>query len=385
MKKSAYLQAKKSKRNKKQDSVVEIAKVIEVIEENHSEKSNHNSEKPFMCENCIKGTCQTSKLYARYMDDVITILKIQCILAKLEQINQLHPALTFTHEREIDGDLSFLDMLCQHRGKEVNTTWFTKSTDTGLVLNYHSLAPEKYKRGVIIGMIHRIYRSCSNWKNVTQSLEKARTILKNNQYPEDYTENIISRSLSKIITAESKKETEETEKEENDLFFINYRGKITEEYAKTLKNICESKESPAFRIPIKIIMTMRKLKTLMPTLKEKVPKMLKSDVVYQITCPVCKDSYVGQTERHMVTRFKEHIQRNGPVKEHIDRCDTDLSEEDIEIKMELMNKNKLLTYEALFIKQIQPVINTKEEYKSKKLTIKWVVDSLFPVKNLASV
>ena len=37
-----------------------------------------------------------------------------------------------------------------------------KKTDKGLVMNYHSLAPEIYKRSVVIGMVHRIIRSCSS-------------------------------------------------------------------------------------------------------------------------------------------------------------------------------------------------------------------------------
>ena len=354
------------------------------------EMPSHSGEKPnghnikVLEENKVKPSdLNKAKIYERYMDDCLTSIKRAVIIKKLEQINSLHPALTFTYETEkkhdLGGDLSFLDMLLLHRGCNISTTWFTKETDTGLVLNFHSLAPMKYKRALIIGMVHRIYRACSEWKHITDSLEKAKRILKNNQYPEEFIEEIIHKTLNNIIAPE-KKEEEKTEADEDILFFVNYRGKITDEYTKTLKSICENKESPTSRIPIKIIMTLRKIKTILPSLKASIPKMLKSHVVYQINCPVCADSYVGETERHMTTRLREHILRDGPVKTHIEKCKTELNEEDVIIKMELPNNQKLLTMEALFIKEISPKINTKEEFKSKKLNIKWVVESLFNIK-----
>ena len=335
------------------------------------------------CKKCNSDcTCKKSKLYKRYMDDIITALKVAIINAKLQQINNLHPALKFTHEREIKvkgvGKISVLDMMCLHEGKHVETTWYCKDTDTGLVLNYHALAPEKYKKGVIIGMIYRIYRACSSWKHIAESLDRARKILKNNQYPEDYIENTIKETLDKILTSSKETEKSEKEKEEHLSVFLNYRGKVTVDYAKRLKKICKSRDSPAFEIPIKIIYTMRKLKTLLPSLKSPVPKMLKSDVIYKLNCSVCNNSYVGQTERHATTRFTEHILREGPIKEHLSKCKTEMSEENVEILKEMRSNSKLLTYEALFIKEINPKINTREEFRSKKLTaIKWVVDSLY--------
>ena len=268
-------------------------------------------------------------------------------------------------------------MMCLHEGKHVTSTWYCKETDTGLVLNYHALAPERYKKGVIIGMIYRIYRACSNWKNIAESLNRARKILKNNQYPESYIENTINKTLDKII-ASNEKEKSEKEKEEYLLFFLNYRGRISEDYAKIIKKICKSRDSPAFEIPMRVIFTMRKLRTLLPSLKSPVQKMLKSDVIYKIECPVCKNSYVGQTERHATTRFTEHILRDGPIKEHLKACKTEIKEDNVDILMEMRSKSKLLTYEALFIKEYNPKLNTREEFKGKKLTaIKWVLDSLF--------
>ena len=41
--------------------------------------------------------------------------------------------------------------------------------------------------------------------------------------------------------------------------------------------------------------------------KDKVPKYLRSSVVYRFKCRCCSPSYVGQTTRHLHTRISEHL------------------------------------------------------------------------------
>ena len=101
----------------------------------------------------IKGK---ARLYFRYMDDILRDIKCQCIEAVLDDKNGLHPSLC-TCEREKDGAIRFLDMLICHSNKELRT-WYTKSTDTGLTMNYHALALQKYKRSIVSGLVHGIYR-----------------------------------------------------------------------------------------------------------------------------------------------------------------------------------------------------------------------------------
>ena len=116
-------------------------------------------------------------------------------------------------------------------------------------------------------------------------------------------------------------------------------------------------------------MTLRKLRTVIPSLKPPVEKMLKSGVVYKITCPSCK--VVGETTRHLQARFKEHQQRSGPIKQHLTYCVTTLTEEDIDIlQASARGEAYLLTLEALHINELKPTINTKDEWRSRELKIK---------------
>ena len=118
-------------------------------------------------------------------------------------------------------------------------------------------------------------------------------------------------------------------------------------------------------------MTLRKAKTVLPSLKPPVEKELRSGVVYKIECPRCQACYVGQTVRHLKTRISEHGYR-GPVKEHFIMCgvsDIDLKYIDI-LASTNQGENYLLTLEALQIKELKPSINTKDEFKSRALRIR---------------
>ena len=108
----------------------------------------------------IKGS---SKLYGRYMDDIIQDIKGNQIDAKLAEINRIHPSLKFTIEREEGNSIPFLNMKISRMEEKLSSTWYTKSTDTGLTMNFHALAPIKNKRSVVAGLVHRIHRACSWW------------------------------------------------------------------------------------------------------------------------------------------------------------------------------------------------------------------------------
>ena len=331
------------------------------------------------------GTIQgNSKVYFRYMDDILKEEKIVKVETILCDVNTLHPNLTFTLERARKQeqhpkkwDLPVLDMKIIHDRDtgSLSSTWYSKPTDTGLIMNFHALAPKRYKRSVVSGFVYRIFRACSTWQLFHESLEKAKRVLERNQYPPTFYESIIRETLDTILrqsqnTPESESipspaaETPPTQPSKSGKFKlrVQYRGKATEDYARALHK-CDA--------PCMIVMTLRKLKTVMPSLKPPVEKMLRSGLVYQLTCPSCDARYVGETCRHMLTRFKEHTQKAGPMKKHLQQCGATLTEDQVDIlQMSSRGEDFLLTLEALHIRERKPQINTKDEYRSRELTIK---------------
>lgn len=176
-------------------------------------------------------------------------------------------------------------------------------------MNYHALAPKWYKRSGISGFVYCIYRAYSLWQNFHDSLGKAKCILEKNQYPPTFYDPIIKQTLDSII-GEVQHPTEKSSIQSNTrsgkvTLFIQYRRKCTEDCACALHKI---------NAPCTIIMTLGKLKTVLPSLKPPVEKMLKSGLVYCLTCPRCSACYVGETSRYLKFCIREHIQRAGPMK-----------------------------------------------------------------------
>ena len=119
-------------------------------------------------------------------------------------------------------------------------------------------------------------------------------------------------------------------------------------------------------------MTLRKLKTMLPSLKQSIEKPFKSGLVYLIKCAECNAAYVGQTARHLKTRVNEHQAPSKPVKKHFQECGSSFNVESTEILAATSRGSRFLeTLEALFIEELQPSINTKDEYRSRTLTIKF--------------
>ena len=80
--------------------------------------------------------------------------------------------------------------------------------------------------------------------------------------------------------------------------------------------------------------------------------------------------YVGQTTRHLITRFKEHVGKRGLLKKHFEECDIVPSVDLLEV-LGRARGEKLLTLEALFISELKPKLNTKDEYRSRELKLKF--------------
>ena len=270
-------------------------------------------------------------------------------------------------------------MLIHNNRLKLSSSWYRKPTETDLTLNFHALAPFKYKKSVVISFIYRIFRSCSSWNNFHDGLNAARIILNKNQYPSSLVEDIIKNTLNNLLSvpkddnASEISDTSESSIDSNAYlvqvankdkfkFFINYRGKPTEQLARSFKKL---------NAPCNVIMTTKKMKFELPSLKPLVPRMLQSNVVYQISCPGCNSSYVGQTTRHLQRRFKEHTGNKGPVKTHFENCGIIPDQNIIKIIGKANTLAKLLTLEALFIKEICPLLNTKDEWRSRTLTLKF--------------
>ena len=99
--------------------------------------------------------------------------------------------------------IHFLDLCINHVNDKLNFPWYCKPTDTGLLMNYHTLAPTSYERSVVESFVHRVYRACSAEK--VSSLEKFMMIIQQNQYPTNFYDPIFSNTIEKLVPSKIKR------------------------------------------------------------------------------------------------------------------------------------------------------------------------------------
>ena len=110
----------------------------------------------------------------------------------------------------------------------------------------------------------------------------------------------------------------------------------------------------------------------MPSLKSSFSSELKSKVVYRLECCGCKSIYVGQTVRYLITRIEEHRKEDTPIGQHIRQCGSERGKSEFNWKIidQASSSIKLLTLEALHIRKERPAINTRDEFRSRELTLR---------------
>ena len=147
-------------------------------------------------------------------------------------------------------------------------------------------------------------------------------------------------------------------------FNLSYCGKLTDQLAVSFRKL---------NAACKVIMTSRKIKKKLPSLKPQVLKMLLSNVVYQITCLGCSASYVGMTTRHIQQCCREHLRNGGTMMAHFETCNSQTTEISVETITRVLDNfnsiSKLYALEALYIAQIKPSLNTKDECRSRSCKV----------------
>ena len=153
---------------------------------------------------------------------------------------------------------------------------------------------------------------------------------------------------------------EDNAKSRKSVLILQYHGKISDQLIQKVKKITDE---------VEVICITRKLKSILPSLKEPVPQMTRSRVVYKVMCTGCNACYVGMTARHFKTRLSEHLKVSAPVGAHLSSCRS-IDAYETEILDACHDTDKLSTLEALYIQKLDPQINTREEYATRPLTIK---------------
>ena len=104
-------------------------------------------------------------LYFRYVDDTFAIFHCESDCNTfLRELNNLHPSLKFTFEKELNDSLAFLDVSVERLDYKLIRSVFRKPTFTGHYLKWNSFSPAKRKINLISTLVHRALMICSKSK-----------------------------------------------------------------------------------------------------------------------------------------------------------------------------------------------------------------------------
>ena len=206
----------------------------------------------------------------------------------------------FTYENEINKMLPFLGVNIE-RNFNFATSVYRKPTFTGLYTKSNSFLPNRYKIGMIKTLIHRAYSLCSSFSLFHDEMKKLKNILVKNGFELCTIDRIIRKFLNDKFSTKVPIVSVNRAKIYIVLpyygqFSLNIRNQLRRFLSSTYPqiNFCFS-----FR-------TVKKLGQIF-WVKDKLPNVLASNIIYKYKCDCCDAVYIGQTCRHFGIRRSEHI------------------------------------------------------------------------------
>ena len=304
------------------------------------------------------------KIYRRYVDDTFLLFEsIDQADKFLQYLNAQHPNIKFTKEMEMDGSLSFLDVLVAKDDNKFVTSVFRKKTFTGLGMHFLSFEPLIYKINAMRTLIYRAYHLSSTYLKFHLEINFLHTFFHNNGFPSNLFFKFVKQFLDKKY--ENKPKTLMAQKMPVYVSFPYY-GYISEKVRSELKDIIcrrfpQVNFKPVFRNDFMIGSLFKH--------KERLPTSVCSSLVYDYKCLLCNKQYIGSTVRQLQCRISEHMgvsvrtglpmtnNPNSAIYKH--RYDTghQIEKDHFKVKKSCHNKYDVRLLEALYIKKERPELN----------------------------
>ena len=120
-------------------------------------------------------------------------------------------------------------------------------------------------------------------------------------------------------------------------------------------------------VQIKPVFQSKKIGQIL-ALKEKPPMVNNQWEVYKFECDPCDAEYVGYTARHLHQRINEH--KYSAIGRHLEQhglLKTDLANKQFSVLKKCRSKFDCLMFEMLFIRELDPELNTQKDSIHAKL------------------
>ena len=268
-------------------------------------------------------------------------------------------------EQEVNGRISFLDVLVSKAGDRFSTSVFRKETFSGLGSSYFSFCPTIFKINAIKTLVHRAYHVCSNFNLLHKEFQFLISYFRKN----GFSTKLVESCIQKFLDSKYKVQDGNNSKLQKLYFSFPYFGqkslKLKEELDKLFK-----KHFPDVGMVL-IFANKYKIGSLF-NFKDKIPDFMQSSLVYKYRCAQCASEYVGSSSRSLCVRVSEHkgisnrtgkILSSAPhsnIREHSENCDSPIKSECFQKIAICKNNTDLRILESLYINRLKPTLNSMQ-------------------------
>ena len=201
---------------------------------------------------------------------------------------------------------------------------------------------------------------------VHSEIEHLKSVMKRNAYPDHLIDTTIKRFLCHLFV--NRTATPPQQDSRTFQLYLPFLGTLS---SKTEKSINKAFKQYLPTCKVKIITSASvRLKSLFK-FKDMIATYLQSGVVHKFECAICNDTYIGETKRHIKTRYCEHLGFSpltgkpskptpSPVQDHLRSCSNTATPESFTIIGRDSNNWHLNIKESLFIRKDRPTLNGQE-------------------------
>ena len=277
------------------------------------------------------------KIYERWVDDTLTWNKIADRDRILEEFHKFHPKIRFTHElasvinRKLENGqneeryaIPFLDVLVswpvRPDGAAPSTEVYRKSTTSRIVMPWAEHGPRDWKIGTLIWFIRRAISHSSTFQLMHKELQFLSNQFREVGYPAAVVSSKIDLTMTRVLYPEHAPKRKDPSELPNKwcVLHLEWAGDQAHKQILAMRY-----QLPKEHCRISVAYKVTKLASLLPRYTTAAPDphriMFARDLVYKYTCH-CNQVYIGETERRLAVRVKEHCGEDSNITQHVIKC-----------------------------------------------------------------
>jgi hypothetical protein len=227
----------------------------------------------------------------RYVDDIFIIFDSR--ITNMEQIhtelNSLNQCLIFKSTTEENNAINYLDLTITRQNDSIHISIFRKPTTTDTTIHYSSKHPMEHKLAAFRYTINRSNNLPLKPEIKQQEENTIWHIAKSNGYPVK----LVQKLQQKITVKDNHKALMKQPTQKWVTF--KYHSPLVRKVTSIFKNT-------TLRIAYQATNTLWQILNV----NKKHTNIYTSSGIYSLKCSTCNHFYIGQTDRDIGTRFKEH-------------------------------------------------------------------------------